>query len=84
MPPKATDWRGAPSCEALTKWPGIADGAWMTRLGFPLPQVASGDLDIAIVSQLPTPDLPLHDEFEPSSMEVIGFDAPFRCGRVPE
>jgi hypothetical protein len=45
---------------------------------------APGDLDIAIVSQLPTPDLPLHDEFEPSSMEVIGFDAPFRCGRVPE
>ena len=71
--------RGSPSSSN----PPITDPAFCPCSG-PLPQIASGDLDIAIVSQLPTPDLPLHDEFKPSSMEVIGFDAPFRCGRVSE
>jgi len=32
--------------------------------GFAFPQIATGDLDIAVVSQLPPPNLPLGDEFE--------------------
>src|SRR5438132_241282 len=52
----------------------------MTRLGFPLPQVATGDLDISIVGQLLATNLPLGDEFEPGPVQVIGFEAPFWRG----
>ena len=45
----------------------------MTRLGFPFPQVATGDLDISIVGQLPAANLPLGDEFEPGPVQVVGF-----------
>ena len=50
----------------------------MTRLDFPFPQIATGDLDIPIVRQLPAANLPLSDEFEPGPVEVIGFEAPFK------
>jgi hypothetical protein len=30
------------------------------------PQIATGDLDIALIGQLPPPNLPLGDQFEPS------------------
>jgi hypothetical protein len=32
------------------------------RPAFPFPQIATGDLDIAVVGQLPTANLPLGDE----------------------
>jgi hypothetical protein len=41
----------------------------------PLAQIAPGDLDIAIVSQLAAANLPLCDEFEPGPMKMIGFEA---------
>ena len=44
----------------------------------PFPQIATGDLDIPIVGQLPAANLPFGDEFEPGPVEVIGFEAPFR------
>src|SRR5690242_12797395 len=69
-------WRG-PFGSPSSSSPARTDLAFC-RCSGPLPQIASGDLDIAVVGQLPTPDLALHNEFEPSSMEVIGFDAPFR------
>jgi hypothetical protein len=37
----------------------------MTRLDFPFPQIATGDLDIAVLGQLPAANLPLSGEFEP-------------------
>jgi hypothetical protein len=47
------------------------------RLDFPFPQIATGDLDIPIVGQLPATNLPLGDEFEPSPMKMVGFEAAF-------
>ena len=41
-------------------------------------QIATGDLDVPIVGQLPAANLPFGDEFEPGPVEVIGFEAPFR------
>jgi hypothetical protein len=49
----------------------------MTRLDFPLPQIATGDLDISIVGQLPAANLPFGDEFEPSPVQMVGFEAAF-------
>ena len=60
------------------RYPAIADGAWMTRLDRPFPQIATGDLDIPVVGQLPAANLPFGDEFEPRPVKVVGFDAPFR------
>jgi hypothetical protein len=50
----------------------------MTRLDRPFPQIATGDFDIAVVGQLPAANLPLSDEFEPSPVKVVGFEAAFR------
>jgi len=49
----------------------------MTRLDFPFPQIATGDLDVPIVGQLPAANLPLGDEFEPGPVQVVGFEAAF-------
>jgi hypothetical protein len=38
------------------------------RPAFPFPQIATGDLDIAVIGQLPTANLPLGDQFEPGSV----------------
>jgi len=48
----------------------------MSRPDFPFPQIATGDLG-PVVRQLPAANLPLSDEFEPSPVNVIAFDAPF-------
>jgi hypothetical protein len=40
----------------------------------------TGDLDIAIVGQLPPPKFALSDEFKPGPVKVEGFQAAFRCG----
>ena len=45
----------------------------MTRLDFPFSQIATGDLDIPIVGQLPAAKFPLSDEFEPGPVKVVGF-----------
>jgi len=47
------------------------------RPDFPFPQIAPGDLDIAVVGQLPSPNLLLSDPFDPGSMEMVGFEASF-------
>jgi hypothetical protein len=62
------------------KGPAIADGAGMTRPDFPSPQIATGDLDIPIVGQLPAANLPFGDEFEPRPVKMVGFEAPFGRG----
>ena len=48
------------------------------RLDLPLPQIATGDLDIPIFGQLPSPNLPFRNEFEPGPVKVVGFEAAFR------
>jgi NAD(P)-dependent dehydrogenase (short-subunit alcohol dehydrogenase family) len=57
----------------------IAHEAWITRLDFALPQITTGDLDISVISQLTAAQLPLGDEFEPRPVQVVGFEAAFRC-----
>src|SRR6516164_10754068 len=46
--------------------------------GCSLPHIATSDLDIAVVGQLPPSNLPLCNEFEPDSMKVVGFKAALR------
>ena len=49
----------------------------MTRLDRPFPQIATGDLDIPIVGQLPAANLPFGDQFEPRPVKMVGFEAAF-------
>src|ERR1700680_4813785 len=49
-----------------------------------LTQISAYDLDITVVGQLPATNLPLSDQFEPGPMKMIGFKAPFGCGRLVE
>jgi hypothetical protein len=49
----------------------------LARPDFPFPQIATGDLDIPIVGQLPAANLPLGDEFEPGPMKMVRFEAAF-------
>jgi hypothetical protein len=51
---------------------------WRVRLDFPIPQIATGDLDIAVVSQLPSTNLPFGNQFEPRPVKVVRFEAAFR------
>jgi hypothetical protein len=44
-----------------------------------MPKIAPGDLDIAIVGQLPAAHLPLGNQFEPRLMDIVGFQAPVGC-----
>lgn len=41
-------------------------------------QISTCNFYVAFIGQLPASDLPLHDQFEPGSMEMIGFNAAFR------
>jgi hypothetical protein len=54
----------------------------ITVLDFPLPQIASGDLDTTVIGQLPPPKFSLGNEFEPGLMKMIRFEAPFWCWRL--
>jgi len=45
------------------------------RLGIAFAQVAPGDLDIAIIGQLPPSQLPFDRKLEPGPLEVEGFEA---------
>jgi hypothetical protein len=47
-------------------------------LDFAVPQIATGDLDIAVVGQLPSSNLPFGDQFEPRPVKVVRFEAAFR------
>jgi hypothetical protein len=47
------------------------------RCGLPFPQIATGDLDIPIRGQLAATNLSLGDEFEPSPVKMVCFEAPF-------
>ena len=47
-----------------------------------LPQIATGDLDIAIVRQLSPSNLPLCDEFEAGPVKMVGFKTAFGRGRL--
>jgi len=37
------------------------------RLDFPFPHVATGNLDVPVIGQLPAANLPLGDEFKPNA-----------------
>lgn len=49
--------------------------------GFAFSQIAPGDFDVAVVSQLHAPQLSLGDQFEPGPLKMVSFEAPF--GRRP-
>lgn len=51
---------------------------------FALTEITAGNLDIAVVGQLPVTNLTLCDKFEPGPIQVIGFEAPFRCRSLIE
>jgi hypothetical protein len=42
-----------------------------------LPHIATSDLDVAIVGQLPPSNLPLCDEFEAGPLKMVGVEASF-------
>src|SRR5207248_4461521 len=49
-----------------------------------LAQITPGDLDIAVIGQLPSLQLPLDRKLEPCSLEVKGFQATLRRWRLIE
>jgi hypothetical protein len=55
----------------------VAIAPWVASPNFSFPQIATGDLDIAVIGQLLAANLPLGDEFEPSSVKMVGFKAAF-------
>lgn len=62
------------------KRPGDAHRVDVMRPDFPLPQIATCDLDIAVVSQLPPPQFALGDQFDRGPVQVVGFEAARECG----
>ena len=46
--------------------------------------IATSDLDVAIVGQLPPSNLPPGNEFEPDSMKVVSIEAAFGRGGLRE
>jgi hypothetical protein len=51
---------------------------WRVRPVFPVPQITTGDLDIAVVGQPPSTNLPFGDQFETRPVKVVRFEAAFR------
>ena len=43
-----------------------------------LPQIAAGDLDIAVIGQLPLPQLALDNELETGPLQVVSLDTALR------
>src|SRR3954447_3504777 len=60
---------------------GVDTRRWLRRF-FPLPQVATGDLDITVLGQLSQPQLALGDEFEAGTLQVVGFETALRRHRT--
>src|SRR5262249_55885144 len=54
------------------------------RLGVMFAQIASSDLDVTIIGQLPPSQLPLDRKLEAGSLEVEGFQATLRRWRLIE
>jgi hypothetical protein len=50
----------------------------VTASDFPFPKITTRYLDVSVLGQLAATNLPLGDEFEPSPVKVIGFEAAFR------
>lgn len=48
------------------------------RPAFSFPKIATGDLDIPIVGQLPPSNLSFGYEFQPRPVKVVRFEAAFR------
>jgi hypothetical protein len=48
--------------------------------GFAFTEITAGDLHIAIVRKLAATKFPLGDQFEPTPMKMVGFEAAFRRG----
>jgi hypothetical protein len=44
------------------------------------PQIASGDLDVAVLGQLPSPQLSLDCKLEPSALKMESVQASLRRG----
>jgi hypothetical protein len=65
-------------CAGLMKRPSISNGATISP-DCALPQITTGDLDIAVLRQLSPPKFSLGDEFEPGSMKMVGFQTPLGC-----
>jgi hypothetical protein len=56
---------------------GVDNGkCWRPNVS--LAQIATGDLDVTVLGQLPATNLPLRDQFEAGSVAVIGFETPLR------
>jgi hypothetical protein len=60
--------------------PGDVHRADGMRPDFPLPQIMTGDLDIAVVGQLPPPQFAFGDQFERGPVQVVGFQEARDCG----
>ena len=52
----------------------VSDGMH-PRSGTSFVEISAGDLDVAVVGQLPATNLPLDDEFEPGPVKMVGFQA---------
>ena len=48
------------------------------RSGISFTEISAGDLDVGVIGQLPATNLPLSDEFEPSSLQMVGVEATLR------
>jgi hypothetical protein len=46
---------------------------------FTLSEISAGDFDVAVIGQLPLPNLALGDQFEPGPVEMISFEAALGC-----
>jgi hypothetical protein len=46
------------------------------RPRFAFPQVSAGDLDIAVIGQLPAAQLAFGDQFESGPLKMVAFEAP--------
>lgn len=55
--------------------PAITDPTWTTLLDLPFPQIATADLNISVIGQLPSTHLSFGYEFESRPMKVVRFEA---------
>jgi hypothetical protein len=52
--------------------------------GIAFTHIAPDDLDIAVIGQLPPPQLPFNNKLKPGPLEVERFEASCRGGRLTE
>jgi hypothetical protein len=65
---------------------GLTGSATAARLHFLLllPEVAAGQFDVAVLSQLTSAQLPLRSHLKPGALQVVGFDALLRGRAMAE